>query len=77
LRRSEFGPTLAGSKYYFHVRGGRHYPDESGRAFSSQREAIAHASVVAGELAQDGGWKGFAIFVTDEDGTVIAQVPVA
>src|ERR1700682_3508095 len=35
-----------------------------------------HASGVAAELAQDGGWDGFVIFVTDEDGRVVAQVPV-
>jgi hypothetical protein len=71
-----FGPALGGSKFYFHVQNGRRYPDKAGGFFFSQREAVAHASVVTAELAQDGGWEGFVIFVTDEDGRVVAQVPV-
>jgi hypothetical protein len=71
-----FGQALAGSKFYFHVQNGGHYPDKAGSVFSSQKEAIAHASVVAAELAQDGGWDSFVIFVTDEGGRVVAQVPV-
>lgn len=63
-------------RYFFHVRNGEHYPDVSGRMFSSPDEAIEHAALLAAELAQDEGLAGFSIFVTKEDGTEIAQVPV-
>jgi hypothetical protein len=63
-------------RYYFHVRNGKDYPDETGKVFQSQQEALAHAAILAAELAQDGNWDGFVVSVTDADGSVIAQVPV-
>jgi len=81
-----FGPTPGetesniianGEAYYFHVRNGKDYPDETGKVFQSQQEALAHAAILAAELAQDGDWDGFVVSVTDADGSVIAQVPVA
>jgi hypothetical protein len=78
-----FGPTpesniiATGGTYYFHVRNGKDYPDETGKVFRSQQEALAHAAILAAELAQDGDWDGFVVSVTDADGSVIAQVPVA
>jgi hypothetical protein len=63
-------------RYYFHVRNGKDYPDETGKVFQSQQEALAHAAIFAAELAQDGDWDGFVVSVTDADGSVIAQVPV-
>jgi hypothetical protein len=78
-----FGPTpdetvsANEETYYFHVRNGQDYPDETGKVFQSQQEALAHAAVLAAELAQDGDWDGFVVSVTDADGRVIAQVPVA
>ena len=68
-------PTAA--TYYFHVRNGKDYPDETGKVFQSQQEAVAHAAILAAELAQDGDWDGFVVSVTDADGSFIAQVPVA
>jgi len=65
-----------GGRYYFHVRNGKDYPDETGKVFQSQQEALAHAAILATELAQDGDWDGFVVSVTDADGSVIAQVPV-
>jgi hypothetical protein len=65
-----------GTTYYFHVTNGRKYLDEIGKVFPSHQEAMAYATVVAGELAQDGDWDGFVVSVTDENGGIIARVPV-
>jgi hypothetical protein len=65
-----------GAIYYFHVRNGKQYLDETGKVFPSQQGAVAHAAVIAAELAQDGDWDGFVISVADAEGRVIAQVPV-
>jgi hypothetical protein len=65
-----------GATYYFHVRNGKQYPDEAGRILPSRQEAVAHAAVLAAELAQDGDWDGFMIAVTDADGRIIAKIPV-
>jgi hypothetical protein len=45
--------SFKGMTYYFHVTNGREYRDESGEAFPSHQEAVAHAAVVAAELARD------------------------
>jgi hypothetical protein len=45
--------TTEGARYYLHVTKGERYPDEIGQVFSTREEAIAHASAVATELAQD------------------------
>jgi hypothetical protein len=65
----------SGTTYYFHVTNGRQYRDEIGKVFPSHQEAVAHAAVVARELACDGDWNGFVVSVTDADGAVIARVP--
>jgi hypothetical protein len=44
--------------------------------FSAVEEARAHASVVAGELAQDTGWEGFSVLIADENGNEVARLPV-
>jgi hypothetical protein len=77
-RHDESGPEVIvdGAKYFFHVSNGKQYLDETGRVFSTDQEAVAHASVLAEELGQDRDWGGFVISVTHEDGRVIAQVPV-
>jgi hypothetical protein len=67
---------VAPARYYFHLRNGQRYPDESGKVFSSTEAAIAHAALVASELTQDEGWEGFEIVVTDQQGNVITRVPV-
>ena len=64
------------ARYYFHLCNGQQYPDEVGEVFSSLEAAIAHAALVASELAQDEGWGGFVIAVTDQQGNAIARVPV-
>jgi uncharacterized protein DUF6894 len=69
-------PVAGHTRYYFHVRNGRQYPDETGRVFSTHNEAIAYASVLAAELRQDRDWGGFVICVTDDGGGVVAEIPV-
>ena len=64
------------ARFYFHVCNGRRYPDDTGSAFASAQEAVAHASVLAAELAQDDSWDGFFISVMDEQGREIARVAV-
>jgi hypothetical protein len=66
-----------GPRYYFHVSNGRRYPDDIGKVFAVRAEAMAHASLLAKELARDGDWEGFAIVVTDDSGSAVAQVPVS
>jgi len=70
------GMVTGGSRFYFHVCNGRRYPDDTGSAFASAQEAIAHGSVLAAELAQDDSWEGFSISVMDEQGLEIARVAV-
>jgi hypothetical protein len=63
------------ARYFFHVRNGSTYQDETGSVFRSEREAVAHAVVLASELAQDEDWDDFKIVVTVGDGRVVAQIP--
>jgi len=70
------GMVADGSRLYFHICNGRRYPDDTGSAFASAQEAIAHGSVLAAELAQDDSWEGFSISVMDEQGREIARVAV-
>ena len=63
-------------RYYFHVSDGGQFLDETGEEFSSREEAIARASVLAAELTKEGYWSGYAITVTDENGAMVARLPV-
>ena len=63
-------------RYYFHVINGGQFLDETGEEFSSREEAIARASVLAAELTKEGYWSGYAITVTDENGAMVARLPV-
>jgi hypothetical protein len=87
LRQVErlFGPTQSKpnpkvsarrTRYYFHVGNGGQFLDETGEEFSSREEAIARASALAAELTKEGDWSGYAITVTDEDGVMVARLPV-
>jgi hypothetical protein len=69
--------TTEGARYYLHVTNGERYPDEIGQVFSTREEAIAHASAVATELAQDKGWDGFVVSLTDERGRVLANISMS
>ena len=75
-KQKESEAVSSGTTYYFHVTSGKEYPDKSGRMFPSDYDAIAHASVLAAELAQDEDWESFVISVTDGEGRLIARVPV-
>jgi hypothetical protein len=68
--------TTEGARYYFHLTNGRRYPDQRGQVFSTREQAIAHASTIAAQLAQDKGWDGFVVSLTDETGRVLARLPV-
>jgi hypothetical protein len=65
-----------GARYYFHVSNGKQYRDETGSVFLAFNDAIAHARILAAELAQDRDSDGFVISMTDADGSVVAQIPV-
>ena len=52
------------------------YLDQTGSVFSFPNKAIAQASVIAAELAQDGSWDAASIYVMDEHGNEIALVPI-
>jgi hypothetical protein len=77
-KRGKLEPEVlsGGTRFYFHVKNGTQYPDATGKAFVSRREAVAHAAVLAAELAQDGDWYGFVVSVTDACGRVVAEIPV-
>jgi hypothetical protein len=69
-------PIADHGRYYFHVRNGRQYPDETGRVFPTHNEAIAYASVLAAELREDRDWDDFVISITDDGGGMVAEIPV-
>jgi hypothetical protein len=50
--------------------------DENGEEFSQDEDAIAHASVIARELAEDGSLDGFSLQVVDEKGNEVVRVPI-
>jgi hypothetical protein len=58
-----------GRRFYFHIVNGSRYPDKTGSVFSRTGDAVAHAFVLAKELAQDDSWHGSSILVTDDQGT--------
>jgi hypothetical protein len=70
------GMVTGRSRFYFHICNGRRYPDDTGSAFASAQEAVAHASVLAAELAQEDSWEGFSISMMDEQGREIARVAI-
>jgi hypothetical protein len=61
------------SRYFFHVGNGRTYRDDSGAEFATSEDAIAYASILAGELRHDREWQGFEVIVTDAAGNVVAR----
>jgi hypothetical protein len=53
------------------------FEDDQGQTFATLDDAKAAASVLAAELAADPGrYRGFEIYVTDEDGNDVARVPI-
>jgi hypothetical protein len=68
--------AASASRYFFHLCNGNVYPDASGTCFSSAEDAVSYGSRVAQELAEDGGWNGYAVAVADANGNEIARVLV-
>jgi hypothetical protein len=66
----------AGSRFYFHIVNGSRYPDETGSVFSTSDDAVAHAFVLAQELAQDDSWHGSSILVTNDRRQEITRVEI-
>jgi hypothetical protein len=64
------------NRFYFHIDNGSRYPDETGSVFSTPDDAMAHAFVIAQELAQDEGWQGSSVLVTDDRGQEITRVRI-
>jgi hypothetical protein len=65
-------------RYFFHAAGDAEaYEDEDGEVFAQDDDALAHAAVIARELAEDGSLDGFSIQVVDETGKEIARVPIS
>jgi hypothetical protein len=62
--------------FFFHVTNHSVLKDEDGEEFLTIESARAHAARIANELAQAGDYSGFAVKVTDEQGTEVAQVPI-
>ena len=58
-------------RYFFHVVGPSRYQDADGSKFAQVEDAIAHAALIASELAMDGGFAGYSILVVDEAGNEI------
>jgi hypothetical protein len=65
-----------GDRFFFHIENGAKYPDECGSVLLSPAHAAECGLTIARELAQDGGWSGFSVVVTDEWGRTITRVPV-
>jgi hypothetical protein len=65
-------------RYFFHVSDHTTYKDAVGRSFSSVEIAIAHASVIASELAIEAeDYVGYSVCVTDDQGNEVARVPIS
>jgi hypothetical protein len=64
-------------RYFFHiVHSITTYKDADGRRFASNEHAKAHGTLLARELAGDGGWEGWSLHVHDESGNEIARLPI-
>jgi hypothetical protein len=64
-------------RYFFHVMGGNlPIQDDDGTLFSDTSDAVAHAAIVANDLANDDQYGGGAVVVVDVCENVIARVPI-
>jgi hypothetical protein len=68
--------SFPGARYYFHIVNGSVFADETGYYCSTTDEAVAHARIIAKELADDVGWIGFAVLVQDENENEIARIRI-
>jgi hypothetical protein len=55
-----------------HVANMARIKDDEGENWPSLEAARAHAVMIASELWQDGGYEGYAIYVTDDQGKEVA-----
>jgi hypothetical protein len=76
LDQSRTEVSAGENRYYFHVGNGTRYPDETGTIFPTSEDAVAHAFVLARELAPDATWHGCYVFVVTELGDEICCVPI-
>ena len=64
-------------RYFFHVMGGNlPIEDDDGTLFSDTSDAVAHAAMVANDLANDDQYDGHAVVVVDVCENLIARVPI-
>ena len=64
-------------RYFFHVACPRGmFMDESGRDFSDLKGAKAYAARIAVELAQDVGYVGCSVRITNEKGKELERVSI-
>ena len=75
--RREFSRALGCRMRYFFHTVGPSYEDDNGSRFAQEKDAVAHATVIASQLADDDGFAGYSILVVDEEGNEIARIPIA
>ena len=63
-------------RYYFTVRDGQLYPDDTGYVFTGPNEAVRYAETLASEMAKKPDLQGSCIIITNEQGAEIARVPI-
>jgi hypothetical protein len=65
-------------RYFFHVVDGTlPIEDDQGTPFDGPADAVAHAEIIANELAHDDDqYRGYTVVVVDEQENVIAWVPI-
>lgn len=65
-------------KYFFHAAGRRRvFNDDEGQEFVNEADAMAHAVIIAREIAEDDGVDVVMIVVVDEYGNEIGGVPTS
>jgi hypothetical protein len=63
-------------RYFFHAIGQRRvFNDDEGEEFADEADALAHAAVIAREIAEDDSVDVLMIVVVDEDGNEVGRVP--
>ena len=64
-------------RYFFHVVDNiLPIEDDLGTAFAGPAEAIAHAEIIASDLALDNQYIGYTVMIVDEQENLIARIPI-
>ena len=63
------------ARFFFHVKNDKRKEKEEGENYPNLETARAHAAKIASELAKETGYEGFALSVTDEQGSRVAYMP--